>query len=85
MNTYVKCFRKAEPEEILAQLQPLLTEKQFMWQDIISAFQEPLRKRGLEIFVVPDDDTDPNASGDWTYLCITDENLESKGDADKQP
>ena len=74
----MKLFRKSEPSEILAQLEPVLKENEFMWQDILGAFQAPLRKRGIEIYVEPNDAKDPYASGDWTRICITDEPCKEK-------
>ena len=83
MKTYIKCYRKAYPEEILKQLEPVLRDAGFMWHDIVAAFQGELEKRGLKIYVEPDDLTDQMAGSEYTYLCISDEKLESDANADK--
>ncbi|MEI8287873.1 MAG: hypothetical protein WCH99_00255 [Verrucomicrobiota bacterium] len=72
MTTYIKCYRKAEPKEILDQLAPLLKEKNFMWAEIVGAFLKQLRRRGFEIYIQPNELSDQMA-GEVTYLCITDE------------
>ena len=83
---YLKIFRKAYPQEVLGQLTEILTEKGFMWWDIVGAFQEPLRKRGVKICEIdPADVDDPNASDDWGYLCFVDEKIGPEASAGKQP
>lgn len=68
MKITVSCYRKAYPQEILFQLEPVLRKAGFMWWDLVGLFQEELRRRGFEVLDVTED-----GEGDSHYICVTDE------------
>lgn len=73
----VTCYRKAQPQEILFQLEPVLRKAGFTVNDILSLFQEELRNRGFEIYEVPDGVIGPLDGGDLRFVYITND----KGDS----
>jgi hypothetical protein len=69
----VTCYRKAYPQEVLHQLEPVLRKAGFRWWDIIGLFQKELRKRGFQVYEIPDGQIGPPDGGDIRYVFITDE------------
>lgn len=67
MKITVACYRKAYPQEILFQLEPVLRKAGLRWWEIIGLLQEELRRRGFEVFDVTEDE-----EGDSHYICVTD-------------
>jgi hypothetical protein len=73
MTITIVCYRKAYPQEILTQLEPVLRKVGFTWKEIIGLFEERLREKGFEVFEIPDDPNDPCATDELRYLEITNE------------
>lgn len=76
MNITVICHRKAYPQEILFQLEPVLRKAGLRWWDIIGLFQEELKERGFKVSEITDEYASPNEDGDLSYLSISDETAE---------
>lgn len=76
MKITVICHRKAYPQEILFQLEPVLRKAGLRWWDIIGHFQAELKEKGFEVHEITKDYASPNEDDDLSYLCITDEKAE---------
>lgn len=76
MKITVICHRKAYPQEILFQLEPVLRKAGLRWWDIIGLLQEELKEKGFKVREITKDYASPNEDDDLSYLCITDEKAE---------
>jgi hypothetical protein len=77
MKVTIVCHRKAYPQEVLTQLEPVLRAVGFDWREIIELFQARLRQKGFEVFEIPDDPNDQYATDDLRYLQITNEGTDA--------
>ncbi|MHC1769454.1 MAG: hypothetical protein AB9869_35085 [Verrucomicrobiia bacterium] len=66
----VMLYRKAKPQEILFQLEPVLRRAGLLPHQIISLLEKPLAKSGFKVFL--HDLSDSDCTGDWRFLTITD-------------
>ena len=73
MKITVVCYRKAYPQEILTQLEPVLRQVGLDWVEIVALFQGKLREKGFEIQEISDAPGEAWNAGDVHYLRITNE------------
>ena len=80
MRITIVCYRKAYPQEILTQLEPVLREAGFDWKEIIALFRDKLQEKGgFQVFEIPDDPSDPFATDDIRFLQVLNEWSDAEG------
>jgi len=77
MTIALSCYRKAYPQEILFQLEPVLRKIGIRWWEIIGLFQEYLRQKGFEVFEVDPGWPDGYETDEIHFLHITNEKVPS--------